>query len=81
MRRYEYQLKFVIDTPDDCDEVETYLEQFSGVDPQRVLLMPQGIDEQTLSGKHSWIETFCDEKGFRFCPRMHIVWFGNKRGT
>lgn len=81
MRRYEYQLKFVIDTPGDCDEVVTYLKQFPEFDPQRVLLMPQGIDEQTLAGKHSWIETFCQEKGFQFCPRMHIVWFGNQRGT
>ena len=28
MSEYEYQLKFVIDTPADCDEVESYLANF-----------------------------------------------------
>ena len=44
MSEYEYQLKFVIDTPADCDEVEDYLGEFPEVDRRRVLLMPQGIE-------------------------------------
>jgi len=86
MLEYEYQLKFVIDTPADCDEVEDYLSEFLEVDRRRVLLMPQGIDSQELSAQEfsaraEWLEPVCAELGFVFCPRRHIEWFGHTRGT
>lgn len=81
LQRYEYQLKFVVDQPDDCQEILTYLRPFPGIDPSRVLLMPQGVQESELAAREPWIETFCTEHGFSLCRRMHIVWFGNKRGT
>lgn len=38
----EYQLKFVVESHSDCDEIESYLSQFPELDRGRVLLMPQG---------------------------------------
>lgn len=78
---YEYQLKFVMDRPRDCREVESYLAQFPEVDRSRVLLMPQGTtaDELTLRGR--WLKPYCEATGFRFCPRRQIEWFGLVRGT
>ncbi len=81
MTEYEYQLKFVIDAPADCDEVETYLCEFPEVDRCRVLLMPQGIDARELAARAEWLEPLCAERGFVFCPRRHIEWFGHTRGT
>ncbi len=78
---YAYQLKFVVDTPDDTAEVLQYLEQFSTVDRQRVLLMPQGIDRQELAAKAAWLIPNCEQQGFVFCPRKHIEWYGATRGT
>ncbi|GHT24683.1 7-carboxy-7-deazaguanine synthase [Planctomycetales bacterium] len=79
--RYNYQLKFVIDTPENLLELEEYLLHFHGIVPERVLLMPQAVDAASMAKKGEWIQTHCEIKGYRFCPRMQLVWYGNKRGT
>ncbi len=81
MERYEYQLKFVIDSPSDIDEVLALLGQLPGVDRSRVLLMPQGITPEDLRQRGLWLVEECKKHGFRYCPRLHIELFGNRRGT
>ena len=81
MLRHNYQLKFVVDTKEDLYEVEEYLSRLHGVVPHRVLLMPQAVEVETMYQKAEWIEPFCNTKGYRYCPRMQLVWYGNKRGT
>jgi 7-carboxy-7-deazaguanine synthase len=76
-----YQLKFVVDQPADIDEVLALLEQLPAVDPGRVLLMPQGITHEELALRGPWIAEMCKQHGFRFCPRLHIELYGNRRGT
>ncbi len=76
-----YQLKFVIDVPADCDDVETYLTEIPEIDRSRVLLMPQGTTVEELAVRTAWLETYCAEHGLRYCPRKHIEWFGFTRGT
>jgi 7-carboxy-7-deazaguanine synthase len=78
---YDYQFKFVIDRPQDCDEVERYLEEFPHVDRTRVLLMPQGTETAELNERAEWITEYCRTAGFGFCPRRHIEWYGMARGT
>jgi len=77
--RYNYQLKFVVDVEEDVHEVEDYLTLLHGIEPRRVLLMPQAVDVETMIQKATWIEPFCTTKGYRYCPRMQLVWYGNKR--
>jgi 7-carboxy-7-deazaguanine synthase len=81
VRRYNYQLKFVIDTPQDLDEVDLYLDKLPEVMPERVLLMPQATDVDTMDSKAEWIIERCESRGFGYCPRMQIVWYGNKQRT
>jgi 7-carboxy-7-deazaguanine synthase len=81
MNDYEYQLKFVIDTPEDCDEVLRYLDEFSEVDRSRVMLMPQGTSCDELAERGAWLEPNCLAHGFVFCPRQQIEWFGLARRT
>jgi 7-carboxy-7-deazaguanine synthase len=81
MREYRYQLKFVIDTPPDVEEVEQYLSEFPEVDHSQVLLMPQGTAPQQLERTGRWLKPYCDQHHLRFCPRKHIEWFGSARGT
>jgi 7-carboxy-7-deazaguanine synthase len=76
-----YQLKFVIDEPEDVDEVLVLLRQLPPVDPLRVLLMPQGTTREELARRGPWLADVCKEHGFRFCPRLHIELYGNRRGT
>lgn len=77
----DYQLKFVIDTPADLDEVENYLALLSRVGRDRVLLMPQGTDPQQLAARAEWLRPYCQSHGLVFCPRKQIEWFGPVRGT
>lgn len=78
---HAYQIKFVIDAQADCDEVESWLAAMPEIDRQRVLLMPQGTDVDHLTKIGNWLQPYCDRKGYHFCPRRHIEWFGLARGT
>ena len=81
MLRYNYQLKFVVDTENDLYDVDEYLTHLHGVVPSKVMLMPQAVDVEMMMQKARWIEPFCISKGYRYSPRMQLVWFGNKRRT
>ncbi len=78
---YVYQMKFVIDRREDCDDVERYLEEFPEIDRDRIMLMPQGTEAVMLEEKAGWLEPYCMAHGLRFCPRRQIQWFGSRRGT
>jgi len=81
LAKYDYQLKFVIDTRADLGEVDRWLAEFPQARRSRVLLMPQGIDSESLGDIQPWLESYCREQGFIFCPRKHIEWYGARRGT
>ncbi|MEX2114565.1 MAG: 7-carboxy-7-deazaguanine synthase QueE [Pirellulales bacterium] len=78
---YDYQVKFVVNVPTDCAEVERYLEDFPEIDRARVMLMPQGTDAETLERQAEWLAPYCREHDVRFCPRRQIEWLGFVRGT
>jgi len=48
---------------------------------ERVILMPEGTDAETILERSRWLVEICKEKGFRFSPRLQILLFGNRRGT
>jgi 7-carboxy-7-deazaguanine synthase len=77
----DYQLKFVIDEPDDVAEVLDILRLLPPVDPAKVLLMPQGVTPEELAARGLWLAEVCKARGFRYCPRLHIELYGNRRGT
>ena len=80
-RDYEYQLKFVVETETDVAEIERYLTEFPHIERERVLIMPEGTNAAELVRRGLWLEPLCRDRGFRFCPRKHIEWFGAVRGT
>ena len=83
--RHDFQLKFVVDSVADADEVLRYVDRLQAVageiDRGRVLLMPQGIDQESLLRHEQWLVPWCDSNGVKYCPRSHILWYGNLRGT
>lgn len=79
--RYPYQLKFVVGEPEDLPEILEYLDSLPMVAPERVWLMPEGVTTERLAAIEAWLAPQCKELGFQFCPRMHIAWYGNKRGV
>ncbi len=85
IERYAFQLKFVVDGVEDAEEVVHYIhrlrEDGAAISGDRVLLMPQGVEQTTLLRHEQWLVPWCQEHGFRYCPRSHILWYGNRRGT
>jgi 7-carboxy-7-deazaguanine synthase len=76
-----FQLKFVVATENDLDEIEQILSHVTGWQPADVLLMPEGTDAETLTRRSAWLGELCKRTGYRFCPRLHVLMYGNKRGT
>jgi 7-carboxy-7-deazaguanine synthase len=79
--QHVYQLKFVIDRPEDLDELAEYLKGVRPVERDRVLLMPQGIEAVELESRARWLRPFCEQHGYVYCPRKQIEWYGSVRGT
>ncbi len=81
LSQYDYQVKFVVDKPADCEEVQSYLDAFEKIDRERVMLMPQGVDKEHLEEVARWLVPYCERHRLRYCPRKQIEWFGLVRGT
>lgn len=79
---YETQWKFVIASPSDLDEMRALLAAVDRpIDPWRVLLMPEGTDAAVLRARQDVLIEAAKAHGYRLSPRLHIEWFGNRRGT
>ena len=81
IRKYPFQLKFVVSTENDLAEIKSLLSLLPSVPSDKILLMPEGIDSKTLASRSPWLVEICKREGFRFCPRLHIELFGHTRGT
>lgn len=79
--RYNCILKFVIDQPQDVEEVQTWLSHFDGIDPAIVWLMPQARSREQLAERTTWLRALAVEHRYNFSSRLHIEQFGNVRGT
>lgn len=74
------QLKFVVTGPDDLPEIDTLLANLPNICPTDILLMPEGIKSPDKS-LAQWTAKTCLDRGWRYCHRLHIELFGNKRGN
>ncbi|MFG0264563.1 MAG: 7-carboxy-7-deazaguanine synthase QueE [Rhodopirellula sp. JB055] len=74
------QVKFVVDSPEEMAEIDEVVGQLA-VPPDSVWLMPQGISVEQLDAARPWLEPLAESRGYRYCDRMQIRWYGNRRGT
>jgi 7-carboxy-7-deazaguanine synthase len=79
MLGYDYQLKFVIAEETDIVEMRALLAELDAP-AEKVVLMPEGIDADTLNTRGIWLAEVCKQYGYRFSPRLHVLLWGNKRG-
>jgi len=79
MSAADYQLKFVVARPDDLQEIQPLVSQL-GADPEKVMLMPEGRDRDTLNERSVWIAELCKQHGYRYSPRLHVHLWGDRRG-
>lgn len=81
MSEYPYQLKFVICDELDLQEMDELLDELSSdIPPENVLLMPEGVDHNTLEMRSGLISEACKLHGYRYCPRLHVDLYQNRRG-
>ncbi len=78
---FRCQFKFVVDRDDDLQEIEEYLRQFPELTRDQIYLMPQGRSQEELKEAESWLVPLCESRGFNYCPRKQIEWFGAVKGT
>lgn len=79
---YEFQLKFVVSRREEINEVKCIIDKIeSDILPEKVLLMPEGTDSETIHSRYDMLVDLCKENGFRMCNRLHLDLFGNTRGT
>jgi 7-carboxy-7-deazaguanine synthase len=81
MNQSDYQLKFVVDSESDLPEILNLIDQIGNVEPQRVMLMPEGITTETIDARSPWIEEQCKANNFRYSPRLQINLYGNAPNT
>lgn len=77
----DIQLKFVVANQIDLREIYSLILRLHDIYPDEILLMPEGTDQATLESRAAWLIEVCKQTRHRFCPRLHIQLFGNKRGT
>jgi len=80
---YNCQLKFVVnpEAGNDFEEIEALLTQLPALRPDRVLLMPEGRDVESLRKRQKMLVGPCMTRGWRLTPRLHVELFGDTRGT
>lgn len=84
LSRSPWQLKFVIDSPNDVDEAIQWIDALRGlveIDAGRVFFMPQGVLRTEIDARLQWLGPICRRRGLQIAPRHHIDWFGHARGT
>jgi hypothetical protein len=70
----------VVAAAEDLDEIAELRERF-GIPAERVLLMPEGRTADELDRSAPWLAEVCRDVGYRFCDRLHIRLWGDKRGV
>jgi 7-carboxy-7-deazaguanine synthase len=79
MHGYRYQLKFVVTSMDDIEEIRSIVRELDA-DPSGVILMPEGTEPGALRDRGRWMVEICKTEGWRFSPRLHVDLWGNRRG-
>ena len=71
--------KFVIDEESDFFKAIEFAGRY-GIPQDRVLMMPQGKTKKECEHNSLWLVEKCNETGYSFCPRLHVMLWNNQRG-
>ncbi|MCJ7507767.1 MAG: hypothetical protein MUO85_03425, partial [candidate division Zixibacteria bacterium] len=77
---YNYQLKFVVESRSDLEEINRILERTMNVDSGKVMLMPQAATRDELLAISPMVADMCKRTGFTFCQRLQILLWNNAKG-
>jgi 7-carboxy-7-deazaguanine synthase len=77
---YHYQVKFVVASPEDIQEI-LGIKDTLAIPTSRIVLMPEGTNADSLRDRGLWLAECCKEHGFRYSTRLHVQLWGDKRGV
>ena len=77
---YNCQLKFVIDRPDDINEVIQLADKLENLEVEKIFLMPQAVCREEYLDKAPMVAQLCKETGFTFSPRLHVLLYNGQKG-
>ena len=72
--------KCVLEKPDDLAEIRALLAKYE-LPADRIVLMPQAQDRDTLLDRSLWLVDICKREGYLFSTRLQILLWGNRRGV
>lgn len=72
--------KFVVANLEDVAEVLA-LAEAHGIPRERIMVMGEGTDQQTLERREAWLADVCIREQLTLSKRLHIQLFGDSRGT
>ena len=83
INNYNYQIKYVVSSLEDCNLLNAMYRLIyqHSIPKSKIMLMPEGITPEAIKARQEWLIPFCKEQGYRYCNRLHIDLFGNKRAT
>lgn len=84
----DFQLKFVYTNEDSVKEIKDIVNriceyaniQNKRIINDRILLMPEGVTDEELKNREKQCISICMREDWRYCDRLHIRIYGNKRG-
>ncbi|SVE17760.1 uncharacterized protein METZ01_LOCUS470614, partial [marine metagenome] len=80
--QYGCQFKFVVTSAADLEEIQQLMKEMKPpVSKDKVMLMPEGVDTQSIRGRDQTLIELCKREGYRYCNRLQIELFGDIRGT
>ena len=80
--KYPYQLKFVVTSAADLEEINLLLREVGVKIPAaKILLMPEGTSAAVIRGRDETLVDICKQHGYRYCNRLHVEIWGHMRGT
>jgi 7-carboxy-7-deazaguanine synthase len=72
--------KHVIEKADDLAELQTVMERYE-IPPDKIVLMPQAQDRDTLLERSRWLVDICKGEGYLFSTRLQVLLWGHRRGV
>jgi len=78
--KYDYLLKFVVDTEADLAEILSVIKRIDNVDKNKIMLMPQAATKSEYLEKSPMVADLCAQTGFTFCQRLQLLLWDGARG-
>ena len=72
--------KFVLAAENDLREVLQLLDTYH-IPADKIWLMPEATQRETLQEKRQWLVEICKKYGFRYSDRLHVQIWGSKKGV